>query len=62
MSLKFGWSRRTFLSALGAAGGSLLAPAELKAAGKWSDAGEQASGMAASAAATPSGAASGAVK
>ncbi|MEO6910948.1 MAG: aminotransferase class V-fold PLP-dependent enzyme, partial [Edaphobacter sp.] len=34
MSLKFGWSRRTFLSALGAAGGSLLAPAELKAAGK----------------------------
>ena len=31
MSLKFGWSRRSFLSALGIAGGSLLAPGELEA-------------------------------
>jgi seryl-tRNA(Sec) selenium transferase len=33
MSLKFGWSRRSFLSALGAISSSLLAPSELKAAG-----------------------------
>lgn len=33
MSLKFGWSRRTFLSAFGAATGSLFAPGELNAAG-----------------------------
>ena len=31
MSLNFGWSRRTFLSALGAISGSLFAPAELNA-------------------------------
>jgi L-seryl-tRNA(Ser) seleniumtransferase len=31
--MKFRWSRRSFLTALGAAGGSLLAPAELNAAG-----------------------------
>jgi L-seryl-tRNA(Ser) seleniumtransferase len=33
MNLKFGWSRRSFLAALGAATGSLFAPAELNAAG-----------------------------
>ena len=33
MNLKFGWNRRSFLAALGAAGGALFAPAELKAAG-----------------------------
>ena len=33
MNLKFGWSRRSFLSALGAASGGLFAPAELSAAG-----------------------------
>jgi seryl-tRNA(Sec) selenium transferase len=31
MNLKFGWSRRSFLAALGAASGGLLAPSELKA-------------------------------
>jgi seryl-tRNA(Sec) selenium transferase len=34
MNLKSGWSRRSFLSALGAAGGTLLAPGELYAKGK----------------------------
>ncbi|MFZ0433145.1 MAG: aminotransferase class V-fold PLP-dependent enzyme [Candidatus Acidiferrales bacterium] len=33
MNLKFGWNRRSFLAALGAASGSLFAPAELDAAG-----------------------------
>jgi seryl-tRNA(Sec) selenium transferase len=33
MNLKFGWNRRSFLAALGAASGTLLAPAELDAAG-----------------------------
>jgi seryl-tRNA(Sec) selenium transferase len=33
MSLKFGWSRRSFLSALGAVSGGLLAPGELRAEG-----------------------------
>jgi seryl-tRNA(Sec) selenium transferase len=33
MNLKFGWNRRSFLAALGAAGGSLFAPARLNAAG-----------------------------
>jgi seryl-tRNA(Sec) selenium transferase len=33
MHLKFGWSRRSFLSALGAASGSLFAPNKLSAAG-----------------------------
>ena len=33
MNLKFGRSRRSFLAALGAASGSLFAPAELSAAG-----------------------------
>jgi L-seryl-tRNA(Ser) seleniumtransferase len=33
MSLKFGWSRRSFLSALGALTGSVFTPAELSAAG-----------------------------
>jgi seryl-tRNA(Sec) selenium transferase len=33
MNLKFGWSRRSFLTALAAASGGLLAPSELKAAG-----------------------------
>jgi seryl-tRNA(Sec) selenium transferase len=33
MSLKFGWSRRSFLSTLGVASGSLLAPTDLKAEG-----------------------------
>jgi hypothetical protein len=33
MNLKFGWSRRSFLSALGAITGSLFAPPELKAEG-----------------------------
>ena len=33
MNLKFGWNRRSFLAALGAASGSLFAPAELNAAG-----------------------------
>ena len=33
MSLKFGWSRRSFLSTLGVATGSLFAPGELNAAG-----------------------------
>ena len=33
MNLKFGWSRRSFLSALGALTGSLFAPAELSAEG-----------------------------
>jgi seryl-tRNA(Sec) selenium transferase len=32
MNLKFGWSRRSFLGALGAISGSLFAPAELNAA------------------------------
>ena len=32
MNLKFGWNRRSFLSALGLAGGSLTAPSELSAA------------------------------
>ena len=31
MNLKFAWSRRSFLSALGAAGGGLFAPAQLNA-------------------------------
>jgi seryl-tRNA(Sec) selenium transferase len=31
---KFGWNRRSFLAALGAAGSSLLAPAKLSAAGR----------------------------
>jgi L-seryl-tRNA(Ser) seleniumtransferase len=34
MILKSGWNRRSFLSALGALGGSLFAPAELRAANK----------------------------
>jgi hypothetical protein len=29
MNLKFGWSRRSFLGALGAISGGLFAPAEL---------------------------------
>lgn len=33
MNLKFGWSRRSFLAALGAASGSLFAPSESNAAG-----------------------------
>jgi seryl-tRNA(Sec) selenium transferase len=33
MNLKFGWNRRSFLAALGAASGGLFAPAELNAAG-----------------------------
>lgn len=33
MNLKFGWSRRSFLSAFGAVSGSLFAPASLKAEG-----------------------------
>ena len=33
MNLKFGWNRRSFLAALGAASGGLFAPAELSAAG-----------------------------
>ena len=33
MNLKFGWNRRSFLAALGAAGGSLFAPAKLNATG-----------------------------
>ena len=33
MNLKFAWSRRSFLSALGAASGGLFAPAQLSAAG-----------------------------
>jgi uncharacterized pyridoxal phosphate-dependent enzyme len=33
MSLKFGWSRRSFLAALGSISGGLFAPPELKAAG-----------------------------
>ncbi len=33
MNLKSGWSRRSFLSAIGAASGTLLAPGELHAAG-----------------------------
>jgi len=33
MNLKFAWNRRSFLGALGAAGGALFAPAELNAAG-----------------------------
>lgn len=33
MNLKFAWSRRSFLSALGAAGSGLFAPAQLSAAG-----------------------------
>jgi L-seryl-tRNA(Ser) seleniumtransferase len=33
MNLKFGWSRRSFLSLLGVASGGMLAPAELRAAG-----------------------------
>jgi L-seryl-tRNA(Ser) seleniumtransferase len=33
MNLKFGWNRRSFLAALGAATGGLFAPAELNAAG-----------------------------
>ena len=33
MNLKFGWNRRSFLAALGAASGSLFAPAKLSAAG-----------------------------
>jgi L-seryl-tRNA(Ser) seleniumtransferase len=33
MNWRFGWSRRAFLAALGAVSGSLLAPAELNAAG-----------------------------
>src|SRR5277367_844645 len=33
MNLKFGWSRRSFLSLLGVASGGMLAPAELQAAG-----------------------------
>lgn len=33
MSLKFGWSRRSFLSALGALSGSVFTPGELKAEG-----------------------------
>jgi seryl-tRNA(Sec) selenium transferase len=33
MSLKFGWSRRSFLSALGIATGSVFAPGEMKAEG-----------------------------
>jgi hypothetical protein len=33
MNWKFGWSRRSFLVALGAAAGSLFTPAELNAAG-----------------------------
>ena len=33
MNLKFAWSRRSFLAALGLTSGSLLAPSELKAAG-----------------------------
>jgi len=32
MNLKFGWNRRSFLSALGLAGGALSAPADLDAA------------------------------
>jgi L-seryl-tRNA(Ser) seleniumtransferase len=36
MNLKFGWSRRSFLSLLGAASGGLFAPAELQAAGLFS--------------------------
>src|SRR5580698_5658553 len=35
MHLKFGWSRRSFLSALGAASGSLFAPAKSDAAGSF---------------------------
>ena len=35
MNLKFEWSRRSFLSLLGAATGGLLAPAELEAAGRF---------------------------
>jgi L-seryl-tRNA(Ser) seleniumtransferase len=33
MNLKFGWSRRSFLAVLGALGGGLFAPSELKAVG-----------------------------
>jgi seryl-tRNA(Sec) selenium transferase len=33
MNLKFGWNRRSFLSAVGLAGSSLCAPAEMEAAG-----------------------------
>jgi seryl-tRNA(Sec) selenium transferase len=33
MKLKFGWNRRSFLAALGAASGTLFAPGELNAAG-----------------------------
>ena len=36
MHLKFGWSRRSFLSALGAVSGSLFTPSELNAAGMFS--------------------------
>jgi hypothetical protein len=36
MNLKFGWSRRSFLSLLGAASGGLFAPAESQAAGLFS--------------------------
>ena len=35
MSMKLGWSRRSFLSAFGAVGGGLLAPRSLKAEGVW---------------------------
>jgi seryl-tRNA(Sec) selenium transferase len=42
MDLKFGWSRRSFLSTLGAAGGSILAPGVAKAAGKKPKAGKAA--------------------
>jgi uncharacterized pyridoxal phosphate-dependent enzyme len=35
MSLKFGWSRRSFLAALGVTSGSLLTGSELKAAGSF---------------------------
>ena len=34
MILKSGWNRRSFLSALGALGGSLFTPAEIRAASK----------------------------
>ncbi len=36
MNLKFGWSRRSFLSLLGSASGGALVPAELHAAGMFS--------------------------